>query len=88
MTIRMMWGCRVDTGDCGTTPAARRFARLHELDKRKGHDQAMYMVIGYPRAFMKMLDAEGSKIYTEPLRCVTELHRGELPDRDPDAHIS
>jgi len=66
---------------------ARRFARLHELDKRKGHDQAMYMVIGYPRAFMKMLDAEGSKIYTEPLRCVTELHRGELPDRDPDAHI-
>jgi hypothetical protein len=84
-----------DVGICELSPeivnglgSLRRFVRAPEIDKRKGHPQALYMVIGYPRVFARSLDDDSQQIYTEPIRCVTQRYEGTFPeDRNEDRHL-
>jgi hypothetical protein len=64
----------------------RRFVRLSETGRREGFPEGLYMVIGYPTTHLRALDAEGKKLFTEPLRAITALYKTDQP-HDSDMHI-
>jgi hypothetical protein len=83
----------LDIAVCELTPAIaqhvtplRRFAHLNEIHMTAKHEQACYLMIGYPFAF-SMADEPSRTILCDAIRHVTQLHHGDIDERDAQADI-
>jgi hypothetical protein len=52
----------------------------------KKHEQASYLIMGYPFAFSNAEESSRT-IVSDPIRHVTGVHRGEIDERDEQADI-